>query len=134
MIPSSDMFRGSHAGNALSWYYEATEPAVQQLDKMFRISFPEQYAKYRSAFDAGQFVDHNPGPWLGRVIVYKVQVLLHRDGEDPPDGPGAIFNSGPYKGGCLYFPDLHLKLRLVHQFSVLLVFYIIITGINLAML
>jgi hypothetical protein len=35
MVPSSDMFRGSHAGNALAWYYQATEPAAKQLDKMF---------------------------------------------------------------------------------------------------
>ena len=70
MVPSSDMFRGSHAGNALAWYYwQATEPAAKQLDKMFRVSFPEQYPKYCSAFDAGQWVRYNPGPWLGRAII-----------------------------------------------------------------
>jgi hypothetical protein len=133
MVPSSDMFRGSHAANALLWYYQATEPAAQQLDKMFRISFPEQYPKYHSAFDAGQWVRYNPGPWLGRAIIHKAQILMHRDADDPPDSPAAIFNSGLYKGGYLYLPDLKLKLRSVNRFHKVDVLHNLLLGINLEM-
>jgi hypothetical protein len=133
MVPSSDIFRGSHAGNALAWYYQATEPAAKQLGKMFRVSFPEQYPKYRSAFDAGQWVRYNPGPWLGRAIIHKAQVLLHRDANDPPDGPAASFNSGLYEGGHLYLPDLRLKLRSVIPLCKVDVLHNLLLGINLVM-
>lgn len=106
MVPSSDMFHGCSASLGLDWYYQATEPAVEHFDFMFQASFPVQYPKYRAAFDAGQFARNNPGPWLGRAIVHKLQVLIRRDGEDPSDSPAAITNRGHYQGGELYLTDL----------------------------
>jgi hypothetical protein len=111
MTPSSDMFRSCSAAQGLDWYYEATKPVVEHLDLMFKVSFPVQYQEYQAAFDAGQFVRNNPGPWLGRVIVHKVQVLLHQDGEDGKNAPTGITNGGFYRGGELYLPDIRLKLK-----------------------
>lgn len=76
---------------------------------MFKASFPKEYQRYKKAFDAGVWLAQDPGPWLGRAIVYKLQVLPHRDGLD--GGPTAMWNMGSYTGGELYLPDLKLKLR-----------------------
>lgn len=79
---------------------------------MFEVAFPVEYAKYKVAFDAGQWYAENPGPWLARAVVYKLQVDNHRDGLDA-DGPAACFGSGRYVGGELYLPDLGAKLSCV---------------------
>jgi hypothetical protein len=84
---------------------------------MFKVSWPEDYEKYRKAFEAGVWVEDDPGPWLGRAIVWKLQVLPHRDGLD--GGPTAIFCLGRFSGGECYLPDLHIKLRCVSKLMTL---------------
>ena len=79
------------------------------LDAYFAIAFPEEHAKYREAFAAGVWLREDSGPWLGRAIVYKLQVKPHQDALD--GGPTAIFNVGQYKGGELYIPCLGLKFQ-----------------------
>jgi len=37
------------------------------------------YEKYRKAFEADCWAKEDKGPWIGRVIVWKLQVCLHRD-------------------------------------------------------
>jgi hypothetical protein len=111
MVPSSDLFRSSSAALALSYYYKATEPAVTHMGHMFKVSFPEEYEEYRTAFAAGRFVTDDPGPWLGRAIVHKLQVLPHRDNLDKTCRPAGAFNVGYYVGGDLYLTDLKVKLR-----------------------
>ncbi|KAJ8508340.1 hypothetical protein ONZ45_g9369 [Pleurotus djamor] len=72
------------------------------------VAFPEYYAAYQAAFDAGVWMRADPGPWIGRAIVYKLQVLPHVDGKD--NGPTACFPTGSFSGGEAYFPDLGIKL------------------------
>jgi hypothetical protein len=74
---------------------------------MFRVAYPAYYEKYRLAFEAGVWEEADPGPWLGRAIVWKLQVYPHRDGLDA--GPAACFPMGSFEGGQLYLPDLRLK-------------------------
>ncbi|KAK7012364.1 hypothetical protein R3P38DRAFT_2550174 [Favolaschia claudopus] len=50
----------------------------------------------------------DPGPWIGRAIVYKLEVLEHVDGLD--DGPTASFCVGDFAGGELYLSDIDVKL------------------------
>jgi hypothetical protein len=57
----------------------------------------------------------DPGPWLGRVIVYKLQVLMHKDKRD--GGPAAIFNVGNYKGGGIVLPQLGSVFKYVGMLS-----------------
>lgn len=81
-----------------------------RLAIMFRIAYPETYERYRGAFDEGNWVKvDDTGPFLGRAIVYKLQVLPHRDGGD--GGPAVIFPLGDFEGGELYLPDVGAKLR-----------------------
>jgi len=90
-------------------YFEATKPVALRLSACFKVAFPDYYAKYKAAFEAGVWTSEDPGPWLGRAIVWKLPVKTHMDGLD--EGPTAIFNFGSYTGGNLYLPDLQVKLE-----------------------
>ncbi|KAJ7746089.1 hypothetical protein B0H14DRAFT_2985754 [Mycena olivaceomarginata] len=92
-MPSSDFFRGCQAALAVRYYYRATR---------------EYHAKYTKAFKAGVWEPADPGPWIGRAIVYKLQVSEHVDGLD--DGPTASFCVGDFEGGPMYLPDIGMKL------------------------
>jgi hypothetical protein len=101
------MFRGSRAGLGVKYYFKATRKVALLLGTYFSIAFPDHYLKYKEAFEAGFWYSEDPGPWLGRALVYKLQVRAHRDSLD--GGPTAIFNVGQYIGGKLYYPSLSLK-------------------------
>ncbi|KAG2063333.1 hypothetical protein BDR04DRAFT_948841, partial [Suillus decipiens] len=109
VLPSADMVRNAQVTQAVQWYLAYTRPLALTLQEMFKVSWPEYYEMYRAAFEAGVWVEDDPGPWLGRAIIWKLQVLPHRDGLD--GGPTAIFCLGHFTGGECYLPDLHIKLQ-----------------------
>lgn len=74
---------------------------------MFQVVFPDIYEQYREAFDAGVCLPQNPGPFLGRAIIYKLQGRLHIDRNDV--GPSASFPAGYFTGGEMLFPQLGAK-------------------------
>lgn len=82
-----------------------------RLNAMFAASFPSQYQDYDAVSQAGNFRAEDASVWLGRALVHKLQVAVHRDGLDPPGKPAACFPIGRYTGGEMYFPDLGVKLR-----------------------
>ncbi|KAG2109525.1 hypothetical protein DEU56DRAFT_920321 [Suillus clintonianus] len=106
--PSKNMVSGPHGAPQVHAYFNATETLALRLAVMFRKAFPEFYKKYRKAFDAGKWTVVDPGPFLGRVIVWKLSVSPHQDGLD--EGPAVIFPMGRFEGGECYLPDLKLKL------------------------
>lgn len=107
--PSRDLVTPSSKGNqAVAWYQLGTRDLAAFLSALFKASFPEYHERYKAAFAAGVWVAEDPGPWLGRAVVYKLQVDLHRDGLD--DGPTASFPMGFFEGGELLLPDLGAKL------------------------
>lgn len=75
---------------------------------MFEAAFPKVYAQYREAFDAGVWFNEDPGPFLGRSVVYKLQSKLHKDGNDA--GPSASFAVGSFEGGEMLIPQFGTKL------------------------
>ena len=81
-MPSRDFFRGCQAALAVKHYYRATREVAIYLGCMFEVAFPEYHAKYTKAFKAGVWESADPGPWIGRAIVYKLQVSEHVDGLD----------------------------------------------------
>ncbi|KAG2156984.1 hypothetical protein DEU56DRAFT_722319, partial [Suillus clintonianus] len=87
-------------------YFQYIVELAIALDAMFKVSFPDDYKIYMKAFKVGWWIQADPGPWLGCVIV-----LPHGDGLDASST--AIFNFGRYKGGEAYFTDLKLKLKYV---------------------
>lgn len=74
---------------------------------MFKAVFPEFYLQYQEAFDAGVWLEDDPGPFLGRAIIYKFQGRLHRDRKDV--GPSVCFPVGYFTGGEMQFPQLDAK-------------------------
>lgn len=78
------------------------------LNAMFWESFPDFYFKYQYAFLAGKWTVLDPGPFLGRAIVWKLDVCPHQNGLD--EGPAVIFSMGDFSDRECYIPDLKLKL------------------------
>lgn len=114
---SSDWTKSGVGLTALMGYYRATKKLAKQLGVIFEVLMPECYKKYRSAFDAGVWTRADPGPWLGRVIIYKLQVSLHKDKDD--GGPTASFPVGYFSGGAMLIPQLKAKLSHVsRRFSI----------------
>ncbi|KAG1725983.1 hypothetical protein EDB19DRAFT_1592285, partial [Suillus lakei] len=107
--PSADMFRNAQVALAVRWYMKRTSKLALVLKEMFKVAYPDDFKIYQKAFDAGVWEVADPGPWLGRAIVWKLNVLPHRDGLD--GGPTAIFCLGHFSGGEAYLTDLKLKLQ-----------------------
>lgn len=80
---------------------------AESIAAMFEVSFPGWYKRYREAFEAGVWLREDPGPFLGRAIIYKLQGRLHKDENDL--GPSASFGVGDYTGGEMLFPQLSAK-------------------------
>jgi len=93
---------------AITSYYHLTSDVANAIAVMFETAFPEIYKQYRQAFDAGVWITEDPGPFLGRAIIYKLQGKLHKDRKDL--GPSACFPVGHFDGGEMLFPHLGIKL------------------------
>ncbi|KAH9917120.1 uncharacterized protein BXZ73DRAFT_6435, partial [Epithele typhae] len=75
------------------------------LAGLFEVSFPEVFEQYQDAFLAGAWFEANdPGPWLNRAVVWKLDVGLHYDGGD--GGPTVTFPVGFFIGGHMQVPQL----------------------------
>ena len=72
---------------------------------MFKVSFPNWYNKYSDAFQAGVWLRKDPGLFLGRAVIYKLQGRLHKDQNDI--GPSASFEVGKYTGAEMLFLQPH---------------------------
>jgi hypothetical protein len=89
-------------------YYKLTRDVAEAIAVMFEAGFPEVYRKCRQAFDAGVWLKEDPGPFLGRAIIYKLQGRLHKDRKDL--GPSACFPAGFFNGGEMLLPQFKTKL------------------------
>ena len=70
MTLSQDMWGHSVSGTmAVRQYFETTQSLAHHLAACFEAAFPEYYETYSDAFAAGQWLEEDPGPWLGRAIV-----------------------------------------------------------------
>ena len=88
-------------------YFKHTSLVSHLLATMFQAAFPEQYIKYAAAFTPEVWIPEDP--WLGRVIVYKLDSELYYNQGD--GSPTAIFPVGQYHGGTLAIPQLRARLE-----------------------
>lgn len=79
------------------------------MGNALKAALPEWYALYRKAFDAGAWFQKDPGPFLARAIIYKLQGRLHKDKRDT--GPSISFPVGDFTGGEMLVPQLGAKLQ-----------------------
>ena len=81
--------------DAVRTYYKATAEVAAWLSAIFKAAFPDEYEVYADAFKAGSWmgVEEDPGPFLMRVIVWKLSVHLHVDGGDGGSSRGEASSS-----------------------------------------
>lgn len=89
---------------AVAAWYHATEELATVLAAIFEACMPEEFAKLRKAFEAGKWFVGDPGPWIGRTIVYKLQLYAHFDPSEA--GPTISFPAGYFRGGHFQVPRL----------------------------
>ncbi|KAF8227137.1 hypothetical protein L208DRAFT_1379928 [Tricholoma matsutake] len=56
-----------------------TQPVALVLAMIFKELFPMEYEEHWQAFDAGVWLEDDPGSWLGCAIIYKLDGLIHID-------------------------------------------------------
>lgn len=96
---------------AIENYYEVSKPVAKTISIYFKVLLPDTYKKFKAAFKAGKWVRGDPGPWLGRAIIFKLQSSLHVDDKD--EGPTVSFPSGHFEGGKMIVPETPVKLSYV---------------------
>ena len=110
------MLFNSSTAVAVRKYFMQTHPLAIFLGELFKHLFPKQYQEYQAAFNAGVWYTEDPGPWIGRAIVYKLDVQMHYDMRD--GGPTATFPVGHFEGGCMELPTLKAWLKyIIYLFS-----------------
>jgi hypothetical protein len=108
---SGDISKTSTSLAATGAYYYASKAVAINIGLALKITNPDWFQMYESAFRAGAWLPHDPGPFLGRAIIYKLQGKLHKDRHDL--GPSASFAVGNFSGGEMLFPQLRVKLQYV---------------------
>jgi len=89
-------------------YYGFTADVANMIVIMFKAAFPKVYAQYHQAFNAGVWLQEDPGLFLGCLVVYKLQSKLHNNGNDV--GLSASFAVGFFEGSEMLVPQLKTKL------------------------
>ena len=104
---SADITHSSSSAMGTASHFHLTAPVALYLAALFKAFMPEQYEEYRDAFEAGKWVPGDPGPWLARSIIFKLQGLVHTDQNDL--GPSVCFPVGFFEGGEMLVPQLGSK-------------------------
>ncbi|KAF5334147.1 hypothetical protein D9757_015416 [Collybiopsis confluens] len=121
MTPSASFSANSTAGNAHERYYEETAALNAWLDELFKHEFPKHHAKFKKAHAAGRWSEVDPGPHLGRVIVWKLQSKDHIDDADACPTITYVLG-GNYSGGYMDLKDIRTRF-LYPPGSVIMGFY-----------
>lgn len=79
------------------------------LRDIVKTLLPDAYAEHDEIFQAGKFFHNDPGPFLGRAVMWKLQMKLHKDLGDK--GWTISFPVGSFTGGHFLIPQLDLKLK-----------------------
>ncbi|KAM5540623.1 hypothetical protein V8D89_005654 [Ganoderma adspersum] len=108
---SSRMLFNSSAAVAVQKYFIVTRLLAIFLGELFRNIFSEEYEQYKPAFEAGVWYTEDPGLWIGRAIVYKLDVQMHYDMYN--GGPTATFSVGLFEGGCMELPTLRARFKYI---------------------
>ena len=106
---SAEFTRSGIGLGAIRCWYRVTRPLALMLATIFKELFPKEYEEFKEAFEAGVWLEEDPGPWLGRAIIYKLNGLIHVDTNDK--SPSVSFPCGKYTGGEMMVPQLDAKFR-----------------------
>lgn len=108
MSPSASFTANARAGVAHEQFYLNTLEVNVRLDEIMKHEFPIQYPAFSKAHQAGRWTQVDPGPHLGRVIVWKLLSEPHMD--DADSLPTIIYVlSGHFVGAYLDMLDLSTR-------------------------
>lgn len=122
---------------AVRMFIKNTSILHEVLGMMLKESLPEEWEVMHPVYKAGRWVreDTDNGFALGRAVIWKLQVDIHRD---PQDGLGnicVVFNCGRYDKITKYdagmaFPDLGLIFESVFFLLYFIILLSLITQIS----
>lgn len=108
MSPSASFTANARATATHEQFYLDCLEVNIRLDAIMEREFPIQYPIFRKAHLAGRWTEVDPGPHLGRVIIWKLPSEIHLDDSDSL--PTIIYVlSGNYVGGYFDALDLHTR-------------------------
>ncbi|KZT31983.1 hypothetical protein SISSUDRAFT_1067295 [Sistotremastrum suecicum HHB10207 ss-3] len=103
MLPSALMLGNGGAARATitEWYMDSTSFLHKLLGEYIKLTDRPYWKKIHKTYHAGRWVtsDYRHGAFLGRAIVWKLQIEVHRDSQD---------EAGAYCRTGIVFPDLGL--------------------------
>lgn len=102
------MVQTASGAMAVDRYFASTREITIYLAEVFKILWPQYYTQYEAAFKAGAWIQTDPGPFIGRAVIYKLQSSLHLDKNDA--GPTVTFPIGQFDGGYMDLPQLMVRL------------------------
>ena len=92
---------------AVQHYFQESQEVAAIIAEMFKATFPDDFKTYEAAFKAGRWIQQDPGPFIARVLVYKLDTEIHYDDQDV--GPTVVFPVGQYTQGYMEFPQLKAR-------------------------
>ncbi|SJL17872.1 uncharacterized protein ARMOST_21437 [Armillaria ostoyae] len=105
----SDLTQSGETLVGYASYLKDTKHVSVIFATYFKILYPREYKLLKKVFDAGQWLMDEGTPFLGRAIVYKLPLKLHKDTKD--FSITGTFPSGSYEGGGIIYPQLDAIFR-----------------------
>ncbi|KAK7051512.1 hypothetical protein VNI00_004486 [Paramarasmius palmivorus] len=107
---SSALSGSGQAIGATANFYETNNCLERCVEAAMEVFFPEQHHITSKARDAARVVSQRPGGcYIGRAVVYKLQLFLHCDNGDYQ--VSASFPAGRFNGGFMIIPQFKAKLN-----------------------
>ncbi|KAJ7788756.1 hypothetical protein B0H14DRAFT_3892267 [Mycena olivaceomarginata] len=107
-MPQSDFLRGCQAALAVKHYYRATQEVAIISAACSRLRTQSTMPDTRQAFKSWRLETADPGPWIGKAIVYKTSryrsTLMGWMMTN-----GFLLRRGTSTGGAMYLPDIGMK-------------------------
>ncbi|KAK7433512.1 hypothetical protein VKT23_015167 [Stygiomarasmius scandens] len=108
MTPSKSHSARAGCGIAIETWYESSVEVNDFLGAIFKKEFPEEYPRFLKAHKAARWRKSDPGPYVGKVVIWKLSGSPHIDQGDPC--PTATFGLGCFEGGNMEILDIGVKL------------------------
>ncbi|KAL0565144.1 hypothetical protein V5O48_016887 [Marasmius crinis-equi] len=108
LYQSKSLSGSGHSIIASQNFYRANQCLEECVENTIKVFFEDQHKVFTGAREAARLAGNKGGCFIGRAMVFKLQLFLHCDEGD--DGVSASFPAGRFKGGCMIIPQFKAKL------------------------
>jgi len=115
----AETYKTKKAIQALLEFAAKLMPLTREVETIYSVFLPDEYARYKKVFDFLQANDPLPDPtnsafgvWTSRSLVFDALSNTHRDLEDVCRGWCALVPFGNFRGGNACFPTLGARLEM----------------------